>query len=110
MHAVRNAMPGAVAMLGLGAGLGYILGYVGWGLVGLAPILIGLGVLTLSMAPVAIPFVREAISELDTASARQFALQALSIDSSEDIRNLLAQRYTKRTARLNSSPVPETAP
>ncbi|HPU97336.1 MAG TPA: phosphoenolpyruvate--protein phosphotransferase [Candidatus Hydrogenedentes bacterium] len=75
-----------------------------------AELLIGLGVLTLSMAPVAIPFVREAISELDTASARQFALQALSIDSSEDIRNLLAQRYTKRTARLNSSPVPETAP
>ncbi len=43
-----GAVIGALALIGLGVGVGYILGYVGWGLVGLAPIMIGLGVLIMN--------------------------------------------------------------
>ena len=43
-----GAVFGAVVLIAAGVGLGYLLGLVGWGLLGLAPILIGLGVLIMN--------------------------------------------------------------
>lgn len=42
------AIAGGVALVGVGAALGFALGLVGWGLVGLAPILVGFGVLIMN--------------------------------------------------------------
>jgi hypothetical protein len=42
------AILGGVLLIGAGAGVGFLLGLVGWGLVGLAPILVGIGVLIMN--------------------------------------------------------------
>jgi hypothetical protein len=42
------AILGAIALIAAGVGVGYLLGFLGWGLVGLAPILVGLGVLIMN--------------------------------------------------------------
>jgi len=75
-----------------------------------AELLIGLGVHTLSMAPVAIPFVREAISEISSEGARQFAMRVLGMDSADAIRASLFQRHREREPGTAPSRVPETAP
>lgn len=42
------AIAGGVLLIGAGGGLGFLLGLLGWGLVGLAPILVGIAVLILN--------------------------------------------------------------
>ncbi|MBA3020816.1 DUF2207 domain-containing protein [Propionicimonas sp.] len=42
------AIGGGVLLIGAGGGVGFLLGLVGWGLVGLAPILVGIAVLILN--------------------------------------------------------------
>ena len=72
-----------------------------------AELLVGLGVHTLSMAPVAIPFVREAITGISSEEARQFAMRILDMDSADTIRDLLFQRHRERTAVVSLPSVPE---
>lgn len=54
-----------------------------------APLLVGLGVDELSMAPVAIPAVKAAIRRLTLAEARTLAEQALQLDSASAVRDLV---------------------
>lgn len=74
-----------------------------------AELLVGLGVHTLSMAPVALPFVREAIAAISREEAQRFAMQVLGMDSADTIRDLLTRRYRERTLTAASTPIPETA-
>jgi len=54
-----------------------------------APLLVGLGVDELSMAPVAIPAVKAAIRRWTLAEARSLAEQALRLDSASAVRDLV---------------------
>ncbi len=54
------------------------------------PLLIGLGVRELSMAPIAIPSAKQAARAADTAAARRLADEALDADSAAAVRKLLA--------------------
>jgi len=61
-------------------------------------LLLGLGVNSLSMSPVAIPFVRAEISNIRLALARRFAKRVLAASTVSEIRALLWQRYKRRGA------------
>ena len=54
------------------------------------PLLVGLGIDELSMSGPAIPAVKQAIRGLDAAEARKLALRALTLDSPEEVRAMLA--------------------
>lgn len=75
-----------------------------------AELLVGLGVRTLSMAPVAIPFVREAIAAIGSREARLLAMQVLGMDSADLIRDLLTRRHRERSPAAETARIPEAAP
>ena len=52
------------------------------------PVLLGLGVTELSMAPAAIPLVKEAVRAVDL-EARALAAEAVTLDSAAAVRELL---------------------
>ncbi|MCS6841648.1 MAG: phosphoenolpyruvate--protein phosphotransferase [Roseiflexus sp.] len=56
------------------------------------PVLIGLGIQKLSMSPGAIPQVKELIRRLTLAEARQWASQALTMESAEAVRRFIRSR------------------
>jgi multiphosphoryl transfer protein len=55
-----------------------------------APLLIGLGVTELSMSPPAIPLVKAALRQVDTATASRIAKEALSLANATEVRALVA--------------------
>ncbi len=55
-----------------------------------APLLIGLGVTELSMSPPAIPLVKAAVRQVDTATATRVAQEALTLASATEVRELVA--------------------
>ena len=55
-----------------------------------AAVLVGLGIVDLSVTPVAIPAVREALSALEVSLARELALRALDLDEAADVERLFA--------------------
>jgi multiphosphoryl transfer protein len=56
------------------------------------PILIGLGVRELSVAPPAVPRVKRAVRQVDLAEARRLCERVLSLDSAEAVRSAAAGR------------------
>lgn len=58
------------------------------------PILVGLGVDELSMAPAAIPQVKEIIRSLSLTEARELAQKALDLTSADEVRQLVLSRPT----------------
>jgi phosphoenolpyruvate-protein kinase (PTS system EI component) len=58
-----------------------------------APLLVGLGVDELSMAPSSLPAVRNVIQSLAMAEAQELACQALDLDRAEKIRAMVAARF-----------------
>ncbi|MGH3730383.1 MAG: phosphoenolpyruvate--protein phosphotransferase, partial [Micromonosporaceae bacterium] len=54
------------------------------------PFLVGLGVRELSVAPAAVPMVKQAVRQVDTAAAARLARQAVDAARAEDVRALLA--------------------
>ena len=55
-----------------------------------AAVLVGLGIVDLSVTPVAIPAVKEVLSSLEVSLARELALRALDLDEAEDVERLFA--------------------
>ncbi len=55
------------------------------------PILLGLGVTELSMAPARIPAVKRAVRGLDLAAARRLAARALAAESADEVRRLAGE-------------------
>jgi multiphosphoryl transfer protein len=55
-----------------------------------APLLLGLGVLELSMAPPSIPSVKQTVRTVSLGAARNLAQAALECDSAEQVRALIA--------------------
>jgi len=55
-----------------------------------AAVLVGLGIVDLSVTPVAIPAVREVLSSLEVSVARELALRALDMDEAADVERLFA--------------------
>jgi phosphocarrier protein FPr len=53
------------------------------------PVLVGLGVRELSVSPYAVPRVKAAVRELDFATCRTLAQQALALAGPEDVRKLV---------------------
>lgn len=58
-----------------------------------APLLVGLGIDELSMAPSSIPVVRKVIQSLAMTGVRELACQALGLDRAEEIRAMVAARF-----------------
>lgn len=58
-----------------------------------APLLVGLGVDELSMAPSSLPAVRNVIQSLSMAEAQELACQVLDLDRAEKIRAMVATRF-----------------
>jgi multiphosphoryl transfer protein len=54
------------------------------------PVLVGLGVSELSVNPPAIPATKEAVRQVDTATAGRLAREALRSSSAEEVRALVA--------------------
>ena len=52
--------------------------------------LVGLGIVDLSVTPVAIPAVKEILSSLEVSVARELALRALDADEASDVEKLFA--------------------
>jgi phosphotransferase system enzyme I (PtsI) len=63
-----------------------------------ALMLIGLGLRSLSMAPKAIPVIKEAIRSMEAAAARDVAAQALRCDSAEEVQQILREWWRVVTA------------
>lgn len=61
-------------------------------------ILVGLGVTSLSMAPVAIPAVRAQISQVRYSHSRRFAVRALKMATSAETREALVRRFNDHQA------------
>lgn len=57
------------------------------------PILLGLGLDELSMAPASVPRVKAVLRRLDSASARAVAREALAAGSAEEVRSLVRSRF-----------------
>jgi multiphosphoryl transfer protein len=58
-----------------------------------APLLVGLGVSELSMAPAAIPWLKQAVRSLDAAAASDLAAQALDQSDGEAVRRLVRAHF-----------------
>ncbi|MBX3271983.1 MAG: phosphoenolpyruvate--protein phosphotransferase [Sandaracinaceae bacterium] len=65
-----------------------------------APLLVGLGFRTLSMAPAAIPLVAEALSRVDLGEAASVAREALEQDGVAEVERLVAARFGARLGEL----------
>jgi phosphoenolpyruvate-protein kinase (PTS system EI component) len=63
-----------------------------------ALMLIGLGLRSLSMAPKAIPVIKEAIRSMEAAAARDVAAQALRCDSAQEVQQILREWWRVVTA------------
>ncbi len=59
------------------------------------PILLGLGVGELSMAPQRIPSVKQAIRSWSIKDARELTIQLLALDSAEEIRKVVGESTAK---------------
>ena len=59
-------------------------------------LLVGLGVRELSMAPVRIPAVKQAVRETATASARELAQAAVRLASADEVRELLREASARK--------------
>lgn len=59
-------------------------------------LLLGLGITSFSMAPVAIPLVRSVINRLSVKDARSFAAEVLQMQTSTEIKDLITKRYQSR--------------
>ncbi len=55
------------------------------------PLLIGLGITELSMAPARIPLAKQAVRATDVGAARRLAAAALAAESAAEVRRLCAQ-------------------
>ncbi len=62
---------------------------------GAAPLLLGLGVTELSMAPPSIPSVKQSVRSVTLAAARSLAQDALNCDSAEQVRDLIAAEASR---------------
>jgi phosphoenolpyruvate-protein phosphotransferase/dihydroxyacetone kinase phosphotransfer subunit len=70
------------------------------------PVLVGLGVSELSVNPPAIPATKEAVRQLDMASAGRLAAEALRLDSPEDVRALVAGAAAESSLAMTESSTP----
>ncbi|HOH28644.1 MAG TPA: phosphoenolpyruvate--protein phosphotransferase [Candidatus Hydrogenedentes bacterium] len=59
-------------------------------------LLLGLGISSLSMAPVSIPLVRSGIGRISFKEAQAFAVQVLQMPTATEIKELITQRYQLR--------------
>ncbi|HXF74191.1 MAG TPA: phosphoenolpyruvate--protein phosphotransferase, partial [Actinomycetota bacterium] len=60
------------------------------------PLLVGLGVRELSVAPPRIPAVKEAVRRTRAAAARELALRALELAEADEVRRLVAEGFEAR--------------
>ncbi|MCA9604754.1 MAG: phosphoenolpyruvate--protein phosphotransferase [Myxococcales bacterium] len=65
-----------------------------------APVLVGLGFRTLSMATSAIPLVAEALGRIEVAEATTLAMEALDVDGAADVERLVAAHFGDRLGDL----------
>lgn len=68
-----------------------------------APVLVGLGVMELSVEPTAVPEIKEALRRIDLADASAFAEELLGIASAEEIEAKVRERYEPAFAALLSN-------
>lgn len=79
-------------------------------------LLLGFGISSLSMAPVAIPLIRAEISKISLDDARSLAREVLQMKTSTEIKQLLAERHATRSepfeplygANANEHPIKDT--
>lgn len=64
------------------------------------PVLLGLGVLELSVEPTAVPEIKEAISRIELAEAQEVARRALTLSTADEIEGLVRARFGARLADL----------
>ncbi|MDO9018913.1 MAG: phosphoenolpyruvate--protein phosphotransferase [Deltaproteobacteria bacterium] len=67
------------------------------------PVLVGLGVLELSVEPTAVPEIKEALRRIDLAEAKVFAEELLGIASAEEVELRVRDRYEPVFATLLSN-------
>ena len=67
-----------------------------------APLLIGLGLRTLSMTPQSIPVVKRMVRRLSAEGCAQFALEALQASTADEVEEALAARLKRWTPELFS--------
>jgi len=67
------------------------------------PILLGLGVRTLSVAPAAVPQIKALVRTLTLARCAEVAAAALDLDSSDAVRALVAKTWPGVLAHHDSS-------
>jgi phosphoenolpyruvate-protein kinase (PTS system EI component) len=76
------------------------------------PLLVGLGIRQVAVAPGDVARVKESIRGLDAAAARNLALKALTLDSAEDVRRLaaafLGADAGARRPQMGTRQMPET--
>jgi phosphotransferase system enzyme I (PtsI) len=75
-----------------------------------APLLVGLGIEDLSMDPVSIPAVKEAIRAVSAADMRALAKDALQLETAEAIEALVEQRIGPLLEPLAGAPAPRPDP
>jgi len=64
-------------------------------------LLLGLGIISLSMAPVAIPIIRAEISHIHFEEARTLARKALKMRTAEEVKTLLEKRHLARAEKYD---------
>lgn len=64
------------------------------------PVLLGIGVLELSVEPTAVPEIKEAVSRIALDEAREVAQQCLSLGTADEIEALVRARFGPRLADL----------
>lgn len=68
-----------------------------------APVLVGLGVMELSVEPTAVPEIKECLRRIDLPDARAFADELLGIASAEEVEALVRERYEPVLSSLLSN-------
>lgn len=71
------------------------------------PLLVGLGVTELSVAPPAVAPVKQAVRELDVAAARDLAAEALALESAPAVRDLVSRRGANLTPSVADGASPD---
>jgi len=66
-------------------------------------LLLGLGITSLSMAPMSIPLIRAEISKISLEEARALAGEVLQMKTSSEIKRLLAERHAARSESFEPS-------